>query len=84
MARLFCHFCPWYFGILNRRIPRVCCEAQVGDRIVAVNGTSGASQAIFDVIKDTQEAQTGNGSPVAMWGGVQAISILWGLWNSVR
>ena len=32
---------------------------QVGDRIVAVNGTSGASQAIFDVIKDTQEADTG-------------------------
>lgn len=29
---------------------------KVGDRIVAVNGTSGASQAIFDVIKDTQEA----------------------------
>lgn len=29
---------------------------KVGDRIVAVNGTSGASQAIFDVIKGTQEA----------------------------
>lgn len=35
---------------------RLLASAQVGDRIVAVNGTSGASQAIFDTIKDTQEA----------------------------
>jgi len=57
--------------------PLVCCEAQVGDRIVAVNGTSGASQAIFDVIKGTQEAETGMGHPQWRCGGM-GVQAIWG------
>ena len=29
---------------------------QVGDRIVEANGTRGASQAIFEIIKDSEQA----------------------------
>lgn len=47
---------------LCERIISQCCHRlsasfqQVGDRIVEANGTRGASQAIFEIIKDSEQA----------------------------